>query len=171
MHPAARNFVLSVKCRFPDAFTCAEVLDCGSLDINGCNRPLFDGCEYMGIDVGEGRNVDEVSLIHEFRCAVEPAFDTIISTECFEHDAHLQKSLANIVRLLKPGGLFVFTCAHTGRNEHGTTAHSKTDSPLTPWEHYENVTREMVLPHVADFASYEFSINDNPHDLYFWGIK
>jgi hypothetical protein len=43
------------------------VLDVGSLDINGNNRYLFDNCEYTGLDIGEGPNVDIVMPIHEYK--------------------------------------------------------------------------------------------------------
>ncbi len=168
MHPAVLSYCIEVKARFPDHFYRINALDCGSLDINGNNRYLFEGGRYTGIDVGKGRNVDHVSLIHEWRGC---GYFTIISTECFEHDAHLQKSLARIVEMLRPGGLFLFTCATTGRGEHGTPAHSPGDAPLVPWDHYENVTQEMVEPHVKDFECYEFSTIERPHDLRFWGIK
>jgi cyclopropane fatty-acyl-phospholipid synthase-like methyltransferase len=47
-------------------------------------------------------------------------FDTIISSECFEHDPEYKESFIKIYNMLKPDGLFCFTCASTGRNEHGT---------------------------------------------------
>jgi SAM-dependent methyltransferase len=48
------------------------------------------------------------------------SFQTIVSTECFEHDPEWKASFQKIVSMLKPGGLFAFTCATTGRGEHGT---------------------------------------------------
>ena len=92
-HEAQQLFCLEVRDKYPDAFKNKRVLDCGSLDINGSNRYLFDGCTYIGIDLGPGKNVDQISLIHEF---TDPeGFDTIISTECFEHDMYWDKSLRN----------------------------------------------------------------------------
>lgn len=44
-------------------------------------------------------------------------FDTIISTECFEHDPEYSESLNKIYKMLKPDGLFCFTCASTNRME------------------------------------------------------
>ena len=48
------------------------------------------------------------------------SFDVILSTECFEHDPEYAESFKKICEMLKPGGLFFFTCASTGRLEHGT---------------------------------------------------
>lgn len=169
MHQAQRNFCESVKRRFPDRFKDANVLDCGSQDINGNNRYLFDGGQYVGIDIGEGPNVDVVSPIHLF---MGEGYDVIISTECFEHDRHYKESLLNIVRMLKPGGLFVFTCATTGRKEHGTTQSRPGSSPFTN-DYYKNLTEEDIREAISMdiFSEYEFSVNTDAKDLYFWGIK
>ena len=146
-HPEQRAFCERVKtlpwkqypsCSVPPArdgrsrWENRRVLDVGSLDINGNNRFLFKGGTYTGIDVGEGRNVDVVTLAHEYDA--QP-YDVIISTECFEHDAHYAKSIRNIVRLLTSGGLFLFTCATTGRPEHGTIRCSRRDAPLLATEY------------------------------------
>ena len=178
MHPAVNKFCTEIRDRFPEHFKGARVLDCGSLDINGNNRYLFEDCDYTGIDVGEGKNVDEVSLIHEHKTRIGDCgklfsqvccYDTIISTEAFEHDAHLRESIKRIVKLLRPGGLFLFTCATTGRHEHGTIARSKSDCPLTEWDHYENVTPDMIEDLLNGHLDGEFRTVGT--DLQYWGIK
>jgi SAM-dependent methyltransferase len=178
-HKEQVEYCLSVKEKFPVRFVGARVLDCGSLDINGNNRYLFKESDYIGIDVGEGDNVDIVSPIHEFDYPDE-SFDVIVSTECFEHDMFYKESLANIVRLLKSGGLFFFTCATKGRKEHGTVrTKTKISSPLTyemaDWGfYYKNLSEEHIRDAIAVdeiFKDYEFSVNKVHKDLYFWGIK
>ena len=165
MHPAVREFCKEVKHLYPQHFKSKRVLDCGSLDINGNNRYLFDDdCEYTGIDVGEGRNVDAVSLIHEWT----GEYDTIISTEAFEHDLHLRDSIDNIVNMLAPGGLFLFTCATTGRREHGTSRSNKKDAPLLEWEHYGNVTESMIGDLTECLYPREYRVAGL--DLQFYGI-
>jgi SAM-dependent methyltransferase len=174
-HEAQQVFCLEVREKYPDAFKNKRVLDCGSLDINGSNRYLFDGCIYLGIDLGPGKNVDRISLIHEF---TDPdGFDTVISTECFEHDMYWDKSLRNMIGLLKPGGLLLFTCAAPGRGEHGTKRTSPRDSPFTCereiWCDYfrplrvEDISQAIELPN--GFASYH--IIQQGHDLQFYGVK
>lgn len=177
-HPQQIEFCTSVKDRFPNFFFNKRVLDAGSLDINGNNKYLFEECYYCGIDVGEGPNVNIVSKIHEFS-ALDETYDVIISTECFEHDMYYPDSLKNIVRMLKKGGLFLFTCATTGRAEHGTTATSPVDSPLLAeygeWaDYYKNLTEKDIrecLDIESVFDCFEFQTNEESHDLYFWGIK
>lgn len=177
-HPAQQEFCDRMKLRFPDFFIAKRVLDAGSLDINGSNRELFTDSVYTGVDVGPGKNVDIVSPIHELALPLE-SMDVICSTECFEHDRHYVESLQNIVALLRPGGLFFFTCASTGRGEHGTAANHPDSSPLTAkidgWsDYYRNLTEADIRAAIDIdyvFSQYEFIYNDASGDLYFWGIK
>ena len=156
----------------PFYFKDKNVLDCGSLDVNGNNRYLFKNCKYTGIDIGEGKNVDTVSTIHEFN----GQFDVIISTECFEHDMFHLLSLQNIIQMLKNKGLFIFTCASEGRPEHGTLKMSPLSAPLLnkipEWDnYYKNLTEQDIRKaiNMNDFKEYQFETNDT--DLYFWGIS
>ena len=48
-HKEQRDFLLSVKKQFPERFENCDVLDIGSLDINGNNRYLFTTYTYIGI--------------------------------------------------------------------------------------------------------------------------
>lgn len=174
-HPEQQHFCLSVKDRFPHLFTGVDVLDIGSLDINGNNRYLFSYYTYTGVDVGEGKNVDVVSKGHEYK--PNKQFDVVISTECFEHDQHWRETIKNCIDLTKEGGLFIFSCATTGRQEHGTTRTTPQDSPFTHSlfnDYYMNLEekdiREVFNPEEF-FSVYEFGTNMNTKDLYFFGIK
>lgn len=177
-HPEQKEFCESVKKQFPDYFENCFVLDIGSLDINGNNKELFTNCLYLGVDILPGNNVDVISKGHELSLPSEVA-DFIVSTECFEHDKYYQETFKNILRLLKPGGLLMFTCATTGRPEHGTPRTTPQDSPLTSqfqdWcDYYKNLTAEdfLVIESLDDiFEKYAFLVNHRSHDLYFWGIK
>lgn len=179
-HQAEQEFCSLVKTFFPEFFTGVSVCDIGSLDINGNNHYLFSNYTYVGVDIGIGKNVNVVSKGHEFRPADGQKFDTVISTECFEHDKHWKETIQNIIdNLVKPGGLFLFTCATTGRPEHGTPRTSPSDSPFTvkqmdDWStYYQNLTEEDIR-YAIDldkyFKSYHFYVHLESHDLYFWGI-
>lgn len=176
-HPQQQAFVRRVREQFTEPYfqSVPRVLDVGSLDINGSNREEFaSSAHYIGVDVVPGKGVDLVAAAHTLAFR-DGFFDTIISTECFEHDQHWRATLANIVRMLAPGGLFVFTCATTGRPEHGTLRSKPWDAPGLPWPTYyrnlEEVHIRSAIEVDAIFASYEFEIGHETHDLYFWGIK
>jgi SAM-dependent methyltransferase len=167
-----------VKAKVPLFFRGVLALDVGSLDINGNNQYLFDECGYIGVDLLPGNNVDVACKGHELNLP-DATFDCVISTECFEHDFFYGKTILNMVRMLKPGGLFLFTCATTGRPEHGTRRTKPEDAPFIgnfdDWgDYYKNLTENdirQVLEIDETFSNYEFSTNTESHDLYFWGIK
>lgn len=172
------EYCSKVKNKFPEWFTNKFVLDIGSLDINGNNQYLFNNCPYLGLDIGEGRNVDIVSKGHELNLP-DSTFDVIISTECFEHDMYYEKTLRNIYRMLKPGGLLIFSCATTGRAEHGTRRTTPGDAFLLPddnnWsDYYKNLTQEdfeNIFDFKSEFSEVYFETNDKSHDIYFYGFK
>ena len=173
-HAQQLTFVSSVKESYPSFFSNAKVLEVGSLDINGSVRQFFTDCDYLGIDVGQGRGVDLVCEGQNYNG--EPnSFDTAISCECFEHNPHWVATFNNMIRVVKPEGLIVMSCATTGRKEHGTSRTSPKDSPLSiknGWEYYLNLTEEDFRYYIdlSVFSVYEFSTNDTTKDLYFYGI-
>ena len=182
-HKAQREFCNSVRVKYPEMFKNKKVLDVGSLDNNSNNRFLFEDCEYIGIDVGEGPNVDFISAGHEYD-APDEFFDVIIYTEVFEHDIQYEKTIENIIRMLKTGGLFLFTCAAPGRPEHGTLRTSPWHAKLLlnvseEWaNYYKNLTDsdfKNIPGFVETFPNGYFELRTaniaEPSDLYFYGIK
>jgi SAM-dependent methyltransferase len=179
MHLEAKSFTLYVKTVLSQYFENKRVLDVGSGDINGNNKFLFHNCDYNGNDVYQAPNVTIVSPTSKLPFAPE-IFDTIISTECFEHDPEYAQSFQKIVSMLKPGGLFTFTCASTGRAEHGTRHTSPHDSygtigNIEGWtDYYKNLTFEdlaAAIPVNEIFSSYSAYYNSQSKDLYFFGIR
>jgi SAM-dependent methyltransferase len=85
----------------------ANVLDVGSLDVNGTFRPLVEhrGWQYTGLDLTEGPNVDVVSG-DPYRYPFESrAFDVVISGSVMEHVQAIWIWMPELVRLLRKGGL------------------------------------------------------------------
>ena len=179
-HNTQQEFCTAVKEKFPQFFKGVNVCDIGSLDINGNNHYLFEDYSYVGIDLGRGRNVNVISKGHEYRPIDGTKYDIVISTEVFEHDMYWKETIMNIIEnLLRDSGIFVFTCATTGRASHGTTQYHPHDSPFTVLEdewagYYMNVT-ELDVRAAIDldkyFKEYYFEVNNESFDLYFWGIK
>jgi SAM-dependent methyltransferase len=179
MHDQAKRFTEFCKSNFKSFFVNKVVLDVGSGDINGNNRFLFENCEYNGNDVYAAKNVTIVSKTTALPFG-ENKFDTICSTECFEHDPEYEDSFRKIVSMLKPGGLFFFTCASTGRAEHGTRRTSPRDSYGTignvdGWtDYYKNLTFEDLDKAIdvnVVFKQYASYYCPDTKDLYFYGIK
>lgn len=175
-HKTQVDYCLQIKNKFPNYFRNTRVIDFGSLDINGNNKIFFENCEYTGLDIGPGKNVDIVSKAHEYQ-GPDNHFDVVVSTEMFEHDQFLHLSLPNMIRVLKSGGLFFFTCAGPGRHEHGTKRTEPTASPFTSsiegWgDYYKNVDEKMVRSIIdVDSLFSEYKFNYVPTDLQFYGIK
>jgi SAM-dependent methyltransferase len=179
MHEQAKRFTLFVKSILKDNFDSKYVLDVGSGDINGNNRFLFNNCIYQGNDVISAPNVTVVSKTKDLTFP-DNTFDTIISTECFEHDPEYNESFKKIYKMLKPGGLFCFTCASTNRPEHGTRRTSPRDSYGTRGgledmvDYYKNLTIKdvnEVLDLNSSFSVWNSYYNSTMCDLYFVGIK
>jgi len=173
-HDAQAEYFNRVKAKYPDNFRWKNVIEIGSLDINGSVRHMFEYCNFVGFDLGPGPGVD-YSIQGQEVAYPDDSFDTAISAECFEHNPYWKECFLNMVRMTKPGGLVTFTCAGEGRPEHGTARTDAGSSPHTTaagWTYYRNLTEkdfedELVL---GGFAHYEFEYNPQACDLYFYGI-
>jgi hypothetical protein len=174
-HKAQIQFIQHVKKQLPHKFVGHNVIDVGSMDINGNNRRFFWFCNYIGIDIVHGKNVDEVGPAHEVINYLDHRLDpklptTIISTECLEHDQFWMFTLNEMYNHLQPGELLIITAAGEGREEHGTHEHHAWCSPGTN-DYYKNITNEMFegcLP-PSKFSTY--FVRQHQNDFQFYGIK
>jgi SAM-dependent methyltransferase len=175
-HAAQRIFVDLVSKTMSRFFNGCDVLEVGSLDINGSVRDFFKNCRYIGLDVGGGKGVDVVCQGQEYD-GPDDSRDQVISCEAMEHNPYWAATFANMLRICKPGGLVLMTCAAIGRKEHGTTRSSVLDSPLTiemGWNYYRNLLPRnflKILNFEQAFYHHRFWVNWNSYDLYFCGIK
>lgn len=172
-HKQQQQFITLTKSLYPTYFKNVRVLDVGSLDINGSARQFFDDpYYYVGLDLGIGKNVDIVCPGHLYK---DFPFDIVFSGECLEHDRYWKETLLNMYDLLKPGGMLLFTCASTGRAEHGTLRTTPENSPFTSdTNYYQNLTEEdirSVFNPELEFSEFLFKYNPETYDLYFYGIK
>jgi SAM-dependent methyltransferase len=94
----------------------ASVLEVGSLNVNGGVRDLFTG-EYVGIDRKAGPGVDRVMDAHALGFP-DASFDVVVCCEMVEHDDAFWLSLAEIARVLRPGGRLILTTRGNGFPEH-----------------------------------------------------
>ncbi|MBL4885345.1 MAG: methyltransferase domain-containing protein [Planctomycetaceae bacterium] len=169
-HFAQRKFCSKVKQKFSNYFENKRVLEIGSRDVNGSVRNLFENCDYIGIDAVQAAGVDQVCLGHEFNDAPN-SFDVVCAVEVFEHDPYAKQTVANMLNLLRPGGLFFMTCAGQGRPEHGTTRTGPLYGPDADF--YCNVSSSMFLEWVQDspFEEIFLQYNRESSDLYCFAIK
>ena len=95
-----------------------KVLEVGSLDVNGSVREYFDRCdEYTGVDMRPGEGVDVVANAHKLPF-LDAVFDTVLSCEMLEHDDRFWISVAEMGRVLKPGGVLILTARGNGFKPH-----------------------------------------------------
>lgn len=195
MHKEQKDYLNRIKEKFPEAFKDGKVLDIGSFNVNGNEKPWFENCDFTGLDLLPGPGVDVACPANEYN-EPDETFDTIISCECWEHNPFYKESILNAIRMLKPGGYFIWTCATTGRPVHGTLTQDAIDktnnitaqgNSTNNWktmpnvekedwdnEYYKNVTEEDIREFCdvdLIFNFYNFEIESNHCDLYFWGVK
>jgi SAM-dependent methyltransferase len=118
MHPTA---ILNCK-RFFDAYSTSfsalsdtTVLDIGAQDVNGSLRSAIpEGFSYVGVDFVAGKNVD-VILNDPYVLPFESnTADIILSSSCFEHSEMFWLTYLEILRVLKPRGLFYLNVPSNG---------------------------------------------------------
>jgi len=178
MHAEVMEFVEITRSLFPKMFVGKRVLEIGSQDINGGVRTLFSDCDYIGLDVAPGNGVDIVCEGQNYD-APDESFDVVISCEVMEHNPFWAETLTNMIRLLKPGGLMVMSCATVGRGEHGTARTCPAASPLTVemgWDYYKNltkwhITRKVDLSSLSAKGFVHYWGGENGGDLYFLAQK
>ena len=96
----------------------ATVLEVGSYDENGSVRSLFAAAlSYLGVDMRDGPGVDKVAEAADLPC-LDATFDAVVSTEMLEHDRTFWLSMAEMGRVLRPGGLLIITARGNGFGLH-----------------------------------------------------
>lgn len=172
-HPQQRQFFERLQAQHPAIFDQVEVIEIGSLDINGSVRDFFGrSTRYVGVDLAAGPGVDLIGNGAEIDLP-DNSFDVAVSAECFEHNPEWIATFANMIRMSR--SYVVMTCASDGRPEHGTNRSNPGASPFTlEWEYYRNLNQadfEQAFDLNALFLEHSFEYNPQSHDLYFWGIK
>ena len=174
-HHAQKNFCRSVLSAIPLP-NGAKVLDIGSLDINGGAREwLPPSISYLGVDLELGPNVD-IACPAQLLDLQSHEFELVVASELFEHTPFWREIFAQMCRMTKPGGMVIFTCATTGRLEHGTTrSDGGYAAPFVVNHHkyYGNVSLNQAQKAVATshwFEKYGFYQEHTSKDLYFLGI-
>lgn len=87
------------------------------LDIGCGNKPYekFFKCQYIGLDPFSETKADIIADAWDTPCQ-DNEFDGIILNQSLEHIAETQKTVSEIKRILRPGGLAILTVPQTMRN-------------------------------------------------------
>ncbi|MDR3415808.1 MAG: class I SAM-dependent methyltransferase [Nevskia sp.] len=115
MHTTAQNNARLFFETYVAVGSCLEIVDIGAQDVNGSLRPLCPaGARYTGVDLAPGKGVDlvlEDAYTLPFR---DGSIDVILSSSCFEHCEMFWILFNEILRVLKPRGLFYLNVPSNG---------------------------------------------------------
>ena len=118
MHPSAMNNAA----QFFDAYSAAipmedkpRVIDIGAQDVNGSLRqvtpPQF---EYVGLDFQKAKGVDVLLEDPYVLPLADASVDIALSSSCFEHSEMFWVVFLEVMRVLKPTGLFYLNAPSAG---------------------------------------------------------
>jgi SAM-dependent methyltransferase len=115
MHPSAHDNGRLFFETYLGAGEALTVLDIGAQDVNGSLR---DGapvaCRYIGVDFAPGRGVDVVLDDPYHLPFADGSIDAVVSSSCFEHVEMFWLSFNEVLRVLKPQGLFYLNAPSNG---------------------------------------------------------
>ena len=89
------------------------VVEIGALQVAGQQydadlRPLFAHADYTGCDIRSGPGVDRVEDVHQLSFASD-TLGTVLMLETLEHVRNPLQAMAEVYRVLRPGGLVVIS--------------------------------------------------------------
>lgn len=115
MHPSAMSngklFFDTYVARLVDV----TVVDIGAQDVNGSLRGVCPAsARYVGVDFQNARGVDVV-LTAPYSLPFDDEFvDVVVSSSCFEHSEMFWLVFMEVLRILKPSGIFYLNAPSNG---------------------------------------------------------
>ena len=133
------------------------IYEFGSLRVRGQDklanlRPIFPGKEYIGCDMRAGRGVDLVLNLHNIDLPDEVA-GTVLCLDTLEHVEFCHKAVAEMYRILKPGGICVLSSVldfyiHSHPDDYWRFTPSGFRSLLAPFDDcWVGFQGEEIFPH------------------------
>jgi SAM-dependent methyltransferase len=118
MHPTAMQNSRDFFTCYSDALrsgSAVRVIDIGSQDVNGSLRQTCpEDFSYVGVDFVAGKGVDVV-LEDPYTLPFDTeSADVVVSSSCFEHSELFWVLFLEILRILKPAGLFYLNVPANG---------------------------------------------------------
>jgi len=93
-----------------------DVLDIGGRNVNGTPEFLFSRARYRTLDAIPAPDVDIVADAATW--VPDRAYDVVVCTEVLEHTEKWRQICRTAWEALRPGGMFIMTCAGPGRAPH-----------------------------------------------------
>lgn len=140
MHDSAFQSMRQRVDRYVPTGVPLTVVDLGSRSVANqvkTHRSLFDErwCEYIGVDINEGPNVDVV-MKQPYRIPLKDnSADVVVSGQVFEHIPYVWVSMLEIARILRPGGWCLLSAPSRG-HEH--------NPPFDCWRFYPDSYRALA---------------------------
>lgn len=113
-----------------------QIVEVGSQDVNGSPRQVAPKAfQYIGVDNTNGKGVDIVLKDPHILPFESNSVDMVLSSSCFEHSEFFWVTFNEIMRILKPMGLFYLNAPSTG------VFHRY---PIDCWRFYPDAAKAMV---------------------------
>jgi SAM-dependent methyltransferase len=139
MHLSAMNNCKSFFQTYAEFFPSdksTKVVEIGSQDVNGSLRSVApDAFDYIGVDFQAAKGVDVVLTDPYSLPFASESVDMVLSSSCFEHSEMFWLVLLEIMRVLKPRGLFYLNVPSAG---------SFHRYPVDCWRFYPDSGRALV---------------------------
>ena len=113
-----------------------EIIDLGSQDVNGSLRSVAPpGSKYVGVDFENGKGVDVILTDPYILPFEDGSVDVVVSSSCFEHSEFFWLIFLEVMRILKPAGLFYLNVPSNGPFHR---------YPVDCWRFYPDSGRALV---------------------------
>ncbi|MEP3349843.1 MAG: methyltransferase domain-containing protein [Marinomonas sp.] len=139
MHPSAMNNGKVFFERYMPYLPSGEkpkVVDIGAQNVNGSLREVCpENVEYIGVDFIEGKGIDVVLDDPYVLPFADNSVDVVVSSSCFEHSEMFWVLFLEVIRVLKPHGVFYLNAPSNG---------SFHRYPVDCWRFYPDCGRALV---------------------------
>lgn len=139
MHPSAMSNCRSFFDTYAEFFlknVKTKVVEIGSQNVNGSLREICPkNFEYVGVDFQAAKGVDIVLNDPYSLPFASESIDIVLSSSCFEHSEMFWLVYLEIMRILKPAGLFYLNAPSSG---------SFHRYPVDCWRFYPDSGRALI---------------------------